>query len=377
MSSYHILVWYDVYEGIYSRPYAVHFLTPSKLTPHYAFTRASELLDKYFPSWRDEGIKQRYLGIEHLPIKLTSSYSMIVRYWSNANYDYYCREVKYYTTPDIPSSIQKSLEQFRLSRLTLDYDWEFDLPNIYRVLEDYPDARIIKTYRGWHIIIEKKYDSFEKQLEERRKYGDDGSRLAIDEQYLKNNLGFLVNVLFNEKYWFKDSKLMYHRHHPISKSQLPPAKYSATISYKLPNVSIDLGGIGRITIEDNLVKAELKCTEEKFKELVQSIEDNFWEYQLIEEAEDIKDKIINAYAKIKPSIVPIIKQCDIKYTDGIAVIHVPDKYSAFIGSLIGRAGNVIKKVEEEVGFRIHISSKPMEEREELKNRLDQLLKALL
>lgn len=151
------------------------------------------------------------------------------------------------------------------------------------------------------------------------------------------------------------------------------------LTIKLPKLKFELSR-GTIEVDGKRITFKGDFTEEDADRIVMSIEDNFWEYSVsmnTKKAADVKEMIAAEYSKISATLGRIIKNCDVQVAQGKVIIHVPERYSQYIGRLIGRGGANIKAIEQSLGIKISISQEKTPEEVALKNRLRDLMKNLI
>jgi len=361
--------------GVYSYPYAVHFFVNSKIPPATAFERANKIIKDTFGT----GAQNRYVGYEELPVSVSEFY-IATKFDSDMALERFVAE------PKIPENVQE-ITNYRFSWLTVDIDEnaEFILAKaLDKVRELQLPFSVYRTARGYHVraTLPKVYD-FQTLLSLRDSCMDDFSRREIDESYHRAGLDFLTNFLFNEKAWVEGNEIKSYVEKEVSLGEVTIAR-KGELSIELPRLSVS--GSVSIEVDRGVVTARGPAdilTKEYFDLIRQSIEDNFWEYSFRKrEEEDIKTKIINAYARISPKAMFIVSKCNIEINYSIVTLKVPPELSNFIGILIGREGKNIKAVQEETGLKIVIARpaeapKPKTEEEEMKEKLQEMLKSLV
>ncbi|MEM4584182.1 MAG: KH domain-containing protein [Ignisphaera sp.] len=391
---WHIMIYSADVWSEYSHPYVVHLFTSEKPSPEEAFRIAEEILSKAFPEWEKEK-NMRYVGYEYLPLNLPpeadKSYvaiSLIHTGWRKfdiAN-----------IVSTVPQSLASAIEEYRKRFITLDYDDNvFTLPFVIDAIDylknemNCKNVKVYKTHRGHHIRAEPLSPlSFDELMKIREKLNDDYNRLVLDELYINKSLSFLANLLFNSKCWIeipilseelaagKQPTLKCYEEKEIDPSTLSIERI-AHISINLPKMRIELPK-GVVEIDEKRIKFIGRFTERDVKTITTSIEDNFWEYAyVLRKQEDIKKKIKNAYRKISPFLASLINDCEVRLEDGVAVIHVPDNLSKYVGRLIGKQGQNIKAVESELGIKIKISQGQIPEEVAMKKKLRELLKSVI
>lgn len=371
---YHIMVYSSEDRGRYLYPYAVHFFTTTKIPPTVAFERANKIIGNTFGTTT----RHRYVGYEELP-------SSIPEFYVATKFDPDMILEKFVAEPKIPDV--EEIANYRLSRLTVDIDEdaEFRLAKaLDKVRELQLPFSLYRTARGYHVraMLPKVYD-FQTLLNLRDSCGDDFSRREIDESYHRAGLDFLTNFLFNEKAWIEGTEIKTYSEKEADPREATVIR-TGIISVELPKLSIS----GRVSIEvdEDLLTARGSAdilTKEYFDLIKQSIEDNFWEYSFRkEEQEDIKTKIMNAYAKISPKAMFVASKCDVEVNYSIVTLKVPPELSDYIGVLIGKEGKNIKAVQEETGLKVVIArpaetAKPKTEEEKMREKLQEMLKSLV
>ncbi|MEM2050129.1 MAG: KH domain-containing protein [Thermoproteota archaeon] len=376
MSSWHIMVYSRDLLDIYSHPYAFHLFTSSKPSPSEAFKVAGEILSKAFPDWgKDEREYLAFVGYEELPLSLPPEAEGVVA--AKFNIDVGVKDVKAIST--VPPALAKTLEDYRSRQLTLDVDSKSDhakakLIDTLNSLS-FQGIKLYETHRGYHVRASLPEPlPLEEIIKLRRELGDDPSRLSIDSVYLKHGLGFLTNLLFNEKYWC--TKPNDTLQGTIEKEINPGSitvEYDLTISCRLPSTSITTNK-GTIKVEKDRVIFNGNFGMQEMQRIAKSIEDNFWEYS-VSGGEDVKKRLILAYGKISWRLASILEKCNVGICNGIVTIHVPSDLASHVGRLIGKQGANIRTVEAELGVRIKISQAgPPPEDVEMKRRLQDLLR---
>ncbi|MEM2100348.1 MAG: KH domain-containing protein [Thermoproteota archaeon] len=365
-------------ESAYSHPYAVHLFTSTKLDPDEAFKRAEEILSRTFPEWgKNKWEYLAYAGYECLPLTLPEGYVA-------AKFEIATRIRDVQLVSTVSAAVAKTLEEYRAKQFTLDIDEKDDYSRakINDIINMFPhcNCKVYETHRGYHIRITLLNPlPLEEILKIREEAGDDYGRIAIDSQYLSRGFGFLTNLLFHEKYW-RDSPngaLQY-----TAETEIDPEKIivecEKNIYLTLPELLINLPK-GSIKICNNTVIFKGHFGNREMDRIIQSIEDNFWEYAYAQKSRsDIKESIKNAYRKISWHLADVIEKCEVSVKDGAITIHVPDGLSSYVGRLIGKQGMNIRIVEDELGVKIRISqSAPPSEDVELKKKLQDLLKRMV
>jgi hypothetical protein len=366
-------------DGPYSYPYAVHFFTKAKPTYEGAFEEASAVLKRVFGVEADV----RYVGYEELPVD-SPEFTVAVSLDTHPT-----RVKEYRAEPQIPPEVN-DITNHRLSRLTIDVDSPV-LPaeavdNANRVGQ----FTLFRTARGYHIRADLGQPlGFDELIKLRGDCRDDWERLNIDMAYHQVGLDFLTNLLFNEKAWIgEDGKIESYAERAIGLGQAH-VKRSGQLSISLPNMAID--GVIRIEVAGSCVKATGPAdilTRQYFDWIVQSVEDNFWEYQFQSQGrESVRDAVVRAYMRVRPvnsayAAVRLLEKCEIEPAGEAVIIRVPDELSGEAGALIGRQGQIIRQAEEQLGFRIVVqrtpqSPRPRSEADEMRERLEAILKDIV
>lgn len=371
---YHYLVYCD--RDPYSYPCAVHIFSHKNYPPQEVFAIAKKQLDKDFPDWRNHEEELRYVGVEEIPIVHHNEYIIACKFSLKG------RDICGITiTSSMPDYLQDDIKKYRFQFLTLDYDSSSPLSkmSILEALEEFPQAKLYKTRRGYHIRCHLNENlSFDELLELRRRFNDDPSRIEIDEAYHEQGYDFLTNTLFNKKWWISEGEIHFYQEEPI-----PPADISVEweeyIKIELPQLTLTTPK-GTIHINGKAIKFSGRFTRADIKRIIISIEDNLWEYGYYSYAsrqKDIKTAIAKAYAGISPILEQVVSQSKISIKDGKVIIHVPQHLSQYVGRLIGKAGMNIKAVESKLGIKIAISQESTPEEILMKQKLQELLKKLV
>jgi len=154
-------------------------------------------------------------------------------------------------------------------------------------------------------------------------------------------------------------------------------KFEGNISIRLPELKIETETL-IIDIKENKVIVEGDISKEEFQRLLQSIEDNFWEYQVAQRMnEGLKNMIAMEYFKISPSLGVIVRRCDIRQEGGVVVIYVPDELEGHVGRLIGKEGRNVKTVGERLSIYSRIVQSNQPEEVVMKRRLEELMRRLI
>jgi len=371
-------------ESAYSHPYAVHIFTSHKLSPDKVFERAEEILSKAFPDWgKDKREYLAYIGYENISLSIPPEAEDT---YVAAKFKISTRVEDIQLISTVPPTLASAISSYRSEQLTLDFDEKSDYAkaNLIDVLNDLSEKginfKVYETHRGYHVRAKLPNSlSLEEILGMREKYKDDYARLRIDSHYLRHGFGFLTNLLFNEKYWrdSPDSGL----HHTIE-VEVNPEKITVTCKrstyLNFPELSIDLPK-GSIKVYGNTILFEGHFGNREMNRVVQSVEDNLWEYAYAQKSQsNIINSLIATYRKISPTLSMALEKCKISFSDGVIVIHVPENLSPLVGRLIGKQGQNIRAVETELGIKIRISqSSPPPEDVEMKRKLQDLLRRVV
>ncbi|MEM1510564.1 MAG: KH domain-containing protein [Thermofilaceae archaeon] len=378
---WHVMVYSRGLESAYSHPYAVHLFTSSKPSPNEAFRMAEEILSKTFPDWgKDKREYLAYVGYEELPLSLPpeaeGSY-VAVKFLISMRVE----NAQFIST--VPPTLVSILEKYRMEKLTLDYDGKDDhtkadiIDVLDTLLEKNISFKIYETHRGYHIRASLPQPlPLEEILKMRKGFGDDNARLDVDSHYLHHGFGFLTNLLFNEKYWwdFPRDNLQCTIETEINPKKIM-IEFKQFISFTLPEISINIPSKGIIEVKGSEVVFKGSFGLKEMRRIVQSIEDNLWEYAYAQRSQsNMINSLIASYRKISPTLSTALERCKISFSDGVIVIHVPENLSPLVGRLIGKQGQNIRAVEAELGIKIRISqSSPPPEDVEMKRKLQDLL----
>jgi len=157
--------------------------------------------------------------------------------------------------------------------------------------------------------------------------------------------------------------------------------YKLTI--KLPKLSINTKR-GIITIDGDEIKFPNNFSEEEKARIIQSIEDNFWEYQVHEfQNKSLIDNFFSLIYTMDPLLYMILQKDKEKvsfhfiYEDNLLLITLKENLKEYAGRLIGKQGNKIKKIQEVLGVKIKVLIAEETASDELKNRMEELLKRLI
>jgi hypothetical protein len=366
-------------DGPYSYPYAIHFFTEAKPAYGEAFEQASAVLKRVFGVEADV----RYVGREELPID-APGFTVAVSLDTHPT-----RVKEYRAEPQIPPEVN-SITNYRFSRLTID----IDSPTLPAEAVDNANRvgrfTLFRTARGYHIRADLGQPlGFGELIKLRCGCRDDFERLNIDVAYHQAGLDFLTNLLFNEKAWIgEDGEIESYAEREIGLGQADVER-SGQLSIRLPSIAID--GVIRIEVVGSHIKATGPAdilTKQYFDSIVQSIEDNFWEYQFqSQRRESIRDAVVRAYMRVRPAnsayaAARLLEKCAIEPAGEAVIIRVPDELSGEAGILIGRQGQIIRQAEEQLGFRIVVQRtpqppRPRSEADEMRERLETILKDIV
>ena len=368
-----------IHSKSYNHLVAVHIIAPVKLPPEDALEKATNVVEKLInegkiPAYLRKSISFVRAGYEKLPNhQIEKEHYVVV----------YTNELSEKTTTcynDVPQDLANLITQHRKQWLTLDYDSKNaeEIRKAYNVYLQYPQAKIYETRYGYHIKakLPEPMDLTE-LLKLREKLHDDTRRIDFDKRYLEAGLGFLTNMLFNERYWFTEK--LWSGEIEINPEQLkkkiPPR--TVKISLRLPKVQI-----GDVIIDDDKVTVPGWWPDEKVKNLVQQIEDNFWEYQVHQiEIENVEEKFLEATRQISiklyHSVKDALKNRDIvlRHEGDVLFVHVNRQELA--GPLIGRQGTTVKRISEALQMKVKIVTQSMPETIEIRRRLKELLEKVI
>ncbi|MEM1690829.1 MAG: KH domain-containing protein [Thermofilaceae archaeon] len=375
---WHVMVYSRGFTA-YSRPFAVHIFTGGKPGPEEAFRVAERLLDGAFPGWRGGGDYLAYVGYEKVPLEAQGGY-VAVQFEIGEGIE----GVQAVST--VPPSLAAAVEEYRKAWLTLDLDDKSEygkaklIDVVDRLRAEGLPLKVYETRRGFHVRARlPEPRPLREILELRRELGDDSMRLRIDEAYLDHGLGFVTNLLFNEKHW-RD----YYPGGSLQRTvevEVDPERI--TVEFKLPSAAAFKCSIetdrGIIEVGEGEVLFRGRFGLRQMEMIRTSIEDNFWEYgYAYATASSIAELVRAAYRRVSPYLAPLLDKCVITLEEGAVVVHAPDNDTA--ARLIGRQGANVRLVEREVGLRIKIvvpQTLPEPPEVEMKRRLQELLKALV
>ncbi|MEM4455052.1 MAG: hypothetical protein QXT28_10095 [Thermofilaceae archaeon] len=381
---WHVMVYSRGF-AMYSRPFAVHLLTPGKPGPEEAFRAAERILESTFPGWRSGRDYLAYVGYEELHLEAEPARSAYVAVQFHIGEG--IEGVQAVST--VPPSLAAAVEEYRKAWLTLDYDDKSDYTKaklidvVERLRADLRaeglPLKVYETHRGFHVRARlPEPRPLREILELRQGLGDDSFRVRIDEAYLGRGLGFLTNLLFSEKYW---------RDYPGGSLQrtveveVDPERI--TVEFKLPSTAAFKCSIetdrGIIEVGEGGILFRGRFGLQQMEAIRTSIEDNFWEYGYsYASAASIAELVKSAYGKISPRLASLLGKCVIKLESDAVVVYAPDNETA--ARLIGRQGANVKLVEREVGVKVRIvvpQTLPEPPEVEMRRRLQELLKALV
>ncbi len=379
---WHIMVYSSGFDYQYSRPYAVHIFTDKKLPPEEAFRLAEEILTKTFPRWSDDDDELKYVGYENIPSVSVNGLYYVVTKLDVDDFEFEVEGV----VSTVPPELALAIEEYRRRYVTLDYDDDYDYTRarLLDALEYLSELgcrsiRVSRTQHGYHVRAELPSPlPLEEILNIRRKLGEDSARVSVDKAYMEKGLGFLTNLLFNEKCWIEGSEIKCYEEKEIDTSSITTIR-AETISIPLPTMRIELPK-GVVEVDGRYIKFVGRFTAKEAKRIAMSIEDNLWEYAYARKTsdDDIKAKLVKAYGKISSFLARLIEKCDVRVENGVVVIHVPESLQQYVGRLIGKQGANIRAVESELGMRIRIErTSPPPEDVELRRKLQELLKRLM
>ena len=379
MTIHHVMAYASRPDGPYSYPYAVHLFTEAKPTYEGAFEEASAVLKRAFGVEADV----RYVGYEELPVD-APGFTVAVSLDTRPT-----RVREYRAEPKIPPEAS-NVTSYRFSRLTID----IDSPTLPAEAVDNANRvgrfALFRTARGYHIRADLgRQLGFDELIKLRCDCRDDFERLNIDVAYHQVGLDFLTNLLFNEKAWIgEDGEIEGYAEREIGLGQADVQR-SGQLSISLPNMAID--GVIRIEVVGSCVKATGPAdilTKQYFDSMVQSVEDNFWEYQFQSQGrESVRDAVVRAYMRVSPmksayAAARLLEKCEIEPAGDAVIIRVPDELSERAGALIGRQGQIIRQAEEHLGFKIVVQRtpqppRPRSEADEMRERLEAILKDIV
>ena len=154
------------------------------------------------------------------------------------------------------------------------------------------------------------------------------------------------------------------------------------LSIKLPKLSINTKK-GTITIDGDTIQFPNSFSEEEKAKIVESIEDNFWEYQVYEfQNKNLIDNFFSVVYTLDPLLYMILQKDKEKvsfhfiYEDNLLLITLKENLKEYAGRLIGKQGQKIKKIQEALGVKMKVLTAEGTS-DELKNRMEELLKRLI
>ncbi|MEM4595487.1 MAG: KH domain-containing protein [Thermofilaceae archaeon] len=377
---WHIMAYSHGLDYPYSRPYAVHLFTREKPAPEEAFRLAEEILIKTFPDLDRSGLV--YVGYESIPVDVDGFYYVATRLLRVRDQSFEVGNA----VSTVPPQLASAIEEYRRRYINLDYDDEEDstrarLLDALEYLSELgcTNIRVFRTQRGYQVRAELPSPlPLEKILETREKLGENSAKISVDKAYLQKQLGFLTNLLFSSKCFRYEGRIYCHDRTEIDASSITAVRVE-TISIPLPAMKIELPK-GTIEIDGKQIKFIGRFTARDVRNIVMSIEDNLWEYAYAQKTstisdKDIKAKIVKAYSKISKFLAAVVDNCDVRFENGVAVIHVPESLQSFVGRLIGKDGKNIRAVEAEVGVKIKLEQEaPPPDEVVLKRKFQELLK---
>jgi len=320
----------------------------------YGFEGIHYYFSSVLPSVPSGDYNYNYIGAEVLPFKGEGELmieSKKVGLWDNKRWEH--KVIK----NTIPQSILEKLKEYRKSRLTLDLDYtnSFELSYLDKLHNISSDPVFIKTQRGYHVVIQLKQPlGFQDRLKLRQDLGDDLNRIHYDR--ILHDLGFegLTDILFDYKWW--EGENSFHKWDKVNNIPV-----QGKISFTLPSMQLKLGN-KEIKIEkDTVVLSGFSAKDAKW--IIRSIEDNFWEYShMIKRGETFPNKFYSAVRKYCGSILATKlnvyeQQGLVKFVQdfyGPVIITLKDEAQQIAGLLIGKQGNKIKAIQEELGMKIKI-----------------------
>lgn len=353
---YHVLVFSG---NSYTHSVAVHLLTRRKPTPQEAMRTAEELSS----SFREEGDCFTCVGYERLPIEGDEGFVAV---------ELVCEKVARRVV-DVDEELASRLEALRLSRLTLDYDDPNEFYYVADVLEKYPEARVYRTYRGFHVRVAKSFTSFDDLLWERAVFRDDLRRCKIDRGYVDCGLGYLANVLFDEKWWVDDAGgLVGFSEVEVSASGLR-FKGEFTLDFVVEG-QVDLGDVVAVLqpcVETTIVTVEGFFTSKRLSEVREELKRRFRAERLRQKAVPM---VVSAYRELG---IDLIDKCRLSVEgDGRVVVVVPRELARYTGRLIGKGGVNVRTVEAKTGVRVAVESEEIPEEEEMRRKLKSMLRSI-
>lgn len=167
--------------------------------------------------------------------------------------------------------------------------------------------------------------------------------------------------------------------------------FEIEISYYLPKLEIQIQK-GKIIIDGNKIvfNGNFLPEDEDVKRIAESIEDNFWEYQIIKPSEKEKDILTklegamlqvyspNLYFSYKAYSASGVLKVNVDYENNTLLIALNDKAVELAGRFIGKGGEKIKKLQEILKMKVKIITETStKEEDELKKKMEDLLKRLV
>jgi predicted PilT family ATPase len=154
------------------------------------------------------------------------------------------------------------------------------------------------------------------------------------------------------------------------------------LTIKLPKLSINTRK-GIINIDGDTIEFPNGFSEEEKARIIQSIEDNFWEYQVYEfQNKNLIDNFFSIVYTIDPLLYMILQKDKEKisfhfiYEDNLLLVTLKGNLKEYAGRLIGKQGQKIKKIQEALGVKMKVLTAE-ETHDELKSRMEELLKRLI
>jgi hypothetical protein len=377
---YHVMVYSDEPGDHYAHPYAVHLFVGSKPTHEEAFSEAERLLDGHFPRWREDHTlwpsggqpPLRFVGVERLPVEPCEA-AVLAKFGRGGEW----RELLLADLVEVKpltEGVKEAVLRLRLSAVTVDLDWESpsELHGSLEALRALPvgEPKVYRTHRGYHIRapLPEPARDIREVLEMRRRADDDPSRCRVDELYSMMGYPELANLLFEEKAWWEEGRLLSYTEQPVD-PQTIPAKYSLALSYSPPSLDTPYRG-GRIWTEGREVRGEGPFSRRMFEEAVEELEAG--PFKEAREAEELRRRLVSCYSSID-SRLEAVRGCEIVKEGDLVTIKVPKSLSHLVGRMIGRNGCNIKTVEAQIGLRLRILQEEVPEEVEMRRRLKQLL----
>ncbi|MEM0478778.1 MAG: KH domain-containing protein [Pyrobaculum sp.] len=371
---WHITVYSSGFGSPYTHPYAVHIFSPIKLTPEEAFEKARELLKSTFPEWNEQEESMRYVGYEMLPI----GHHINDIFYVVSKLIYVKDEFKVDFRSTVPKTLASAILSYRMKHVTLDYDRDDDWIRghvIDAVTE--LNGKVYKTQRGYHVRAKlPKATPLSEIFKIRGKYLDDSYRMRIDYSYTNAGLGYLTNLLFNEKCWLDESgKMECYTEREIDVRELTTTR-EKFFEYRLPptKFTTEKGEIEIVEFEtersNSLIRFRGFFSTKDVEAMMQKIEKMF-------ESDIKKQKLFKAYGQIQPKALYILSRSEIKYENGTIFIYPPKDATKFVGLIIGKNGMNVKAAQNVVGARIIIVAEEKPEEVKMKKKIDELIDSLL